>query len=756
MLDLWLAALVDCSLKGLVLCVVAAVAAVALRRSSAAARHLVWRLALAGLLVLPLLAALLPSWRVPLPGFKAAMPVRIEMAPRSPIPSAHSVSGTSERAAVAVPDLVTSNRAITEPGARNWTVSWQAAAFGIWLAGFLTVLGSLAVALLRVRGQRRLAQPILDDAWTCLLHQVHTDLGVRRPIRLVQGKPRSMPMTWGWRRPVVLVPAGAEAWPESRRRAVLLHELAHVARGDYAAQMAAEVVRALYWFNPLVWTVARRLRLESEQACDDKVLTAGAQAADYAGDLLDIARSFRAVRAAGLAMARPSQLASRLLAVLDASRNRGGVSRRLVLPAWLIAACVVIPLAALAPAAEPVTPAVTAPPLAASLAPPAKPAAPSVPSAPAAPSAPSAPAAPAAPTAKSTHRSILSINGDETYEWSKDGHRVRIRTEGKFQLTDDWTDIAHLDRGAEIRFEEENGRAERRLDVEPGDDGRPVYTWKVDGTKRAFDAEGRKWLQAMLLDFVRGSGFAAKERTASILKRQGPDGVLTEISQIPGDYVKRLYFSQLFASHGLGPDVIVRALRQAGREVKSDYDLAETLVAAARSQALDDAAVQAYSEASRSIHSDYDQRRALSELVDKARLSPASLAALLRAAQGIGSNYDRAELLVKVAHKDALGDPGVQRAYAEAADGISSAYDRRRALSVAVERGDLSPEALLTVLHSARGINSAYDRATLLVEVAHRYSLSGPARDAYLEASRSINSEYDRKRAEEALSHSGR
>src|SRR6185369_16627755 len=79
------------------------------------------------------------------------------------------------------------------------------------------------------------------------------------------------------------------------------------------------------------------------------------RASDYAGDLLDIARSLRAVRAAapaGLAMARPSQLAGRLLAVLDAHRDRRGIPRRLALPAWLAAACVVLPLAAVAPAAE--------------------------------------------------------------------------------------------------------------------------------------------------------------------------------------------------------------------------------------------------------------------------------------------------------------------------------------------------------------------------------------------------------------------
>ena len=68
MLDLWLAALLDFSLKGLALCLAAGAASLLLRRASAAARHLVWRLAVAGLLALPLLAALRTEWRLPLPG----------------------------------------------------------------------------------------------------------------------------------------------------------------------------------------------------------------------------------------------------------------------------------------------------------------------------------------------------------------------------------------------------------------------------------------------------------------------------------------------------------------------------------------------------------------------------------------------------------------------------------------------------------------------------------------------------------------
>src|SRR3982751_345316 len=390
MLDLWLAALLAPSLKGIALCLAAGAMALLLRRASAAVRHLVWRLTFAGLLALPLLAARLPEWRLPVP--------RAIQAPASLLASVNAVSAN--------PDLEpafqtepSSAREGTSPSPtipevtaepRRWNLSWQAAAFGIWLAGALAVLGSLGIALLRVRWQGRRARPVTDESLTVLLAQVRAALSIRRPVVLVAGGDRTMPMTWGWRHPVVLLPAGSEAWPESRRRAVLLHELAHIARGDFPTQLAAEMVRALYWLNPLVWMAARRLRMESEHACDDQVLTAGARASDYAGDLLDIARSLRAVRAAapaGLAMARPSQLAGRLLAVLDAHRDRRGIPRRLAVPSWLAAACVVLPLAAIAPPQPPTPP---------------------------------------APSGHPTSVSFSDHNGSVDVRWSQNGHRLRI------------------------------------------------------------------------------------------------------------------------------------------------------------------------------------------------------------------------------------------------------------------------------------------------------------------------------------------
>jgi beta-lactamase regulating signal transducer with metallopeptidase domain len=74
---------------------------------------------------------------------------------------------------------------------------------------------------------------------------------------------------------------------------VLGHELAHIRRSDWLVQLLAEVLRSVYWFNPVVWIACRRLRLESEQACDDAVLEMGVEGGAYATELIDLARAFK-------------------------------------------------------------------------------------------------------------------------------------------------------------------------------------------------------------------------------------------------------------------------------------------------------------------------------------------------------------------------------------------------------------------------------------------------------------------------------
>lgn len=134
-----------------------------------------------------------------------------------------------------------------------------------------------------------------------------------------------MIVTWGLWKPRVLLPAGAAGWNRDRLEVVFAHELAHVRRNDWAVQLAASLLRCVYWFNPLVWIASRALRRESERACDDLVLKTGVAGAKYATHLVAVARDAVSCRRHGstaAAIAHPSTLEERVRAMLNARLNR--------------------------------------------------------------------------------------------------------------------------------------------------------------------------------------------------------------------------------------------------------------------------------------------------------------------------------------------------------------------------------------------------------------------------------------------------
>ncbi|MEY2429349.1 MAG: bla regulator protein blaR1 [Verrucomicrobiota bacterium] len=322
------AVFLDVLLKSFVILIVAGGVCLCWLRGAASARHLVWFLAVAGVLCLPGLSRLLPAWQRPLwaVGTHAEseneLTLTLEFAPAKATTISQRPTPAPSPAGV-IPAPGTAQAAGGQRLATHFRAGWAAFLLTVWLGGAVIILLSVVVGRLRLRTLRRAAQPPSNAEWLALLRRLCEELRVERLVTLLQTADDVMPATWGWWRPVILLPAEADAWSPERRRVVLLHELAHVKRWDCLTQTIARLACAVYWFNPLVWVAARRMCIERERACDDLVLNDGCKASDYAAHLVEIARTFRRVpQVAAIAMARSSNLEGRIAAIVDGSRNR--------------------------------------------------------------------------------------------------------------------------------------------------------------------------------------------------------------------------------------------------------------------------------------------------------------------------------------------------------------------------------------------------------------------------------------------------
>ncbi|HEX8625929.1 MAG TPA: M56 family metallopeptidase [Allosphingosinicella sp.] len=279
-------------------------AAAALRKigASAAARHIAWLTCIGGLLALPILWWLVPAVGLPiLPAEAASAAGEWSPAMASPPPDA---------AGPVSPDL---------PFQPGW---------GILLAmGY--AIGASTLLLRLVVGRRTLKRlwsdsgAVQDPAWEKSLSRLSAGMGLTRRVELRISRGPAVPMTWGTFSPKLLLPAEASEWSPERRRLVLLHELAHVARRDSFSRSLASLACAFYWFHPGAWFAARQLRMEQEHAADDRVLTAGGSAQAYALNLLHLARgaAARPKFDQAAAMAGMYQLERRLVSITGPARR---------------------------------------------------------------------------------------------------------------------------------------------------------------------------------------------------------------------------------------------------------------------------------------------------------------------------------------------------------------------------------------------------------------------------------------------------
>jgi beta-lactamase regulating signal transducer with metallopeptidase domain len=189
---------------------------------------------------------------------------------------------------IGAPDGRSPARETHAAGAR-FSIDWMRLLVLVWLAGSVA---TLVVSAIRIRRFQRLlrgaqpAEPELQE-W---VHDLSLDLGLGRPPTIWWVEGRLSPFVWALDlRPRVIIPIKLWKSLDDRQRTTLIvHELAHLRRGDHYVRIFELIVTALYWWHPVLWWVRQALRDAEEQCCDAWVVWAFPEAAkSYAEALLE-------------------------------------------------------------------------------------------------------------------------------------------------------------------------------------------------------------------------------------------------------------------------------------------------------------------------------------------------------------------------------------------------------------------------------------------------------------------------------------
>ncbi|MBL8891242.1 MAG: DUF1549 domain-containing protein [Planctomycetaceae bacterium] len=386
--------LLDAATKGTFVLILSGLGCWLLRRDSAATRHCILTVAIAMLLLIPVLSYSLPQWRILPTWAMASSFVAIESLSPSEVvaPSrensflppdatrqAHEAEPSAAVAGALSDSLPNSSLpALGGPPPRNspqtrslpsdvqeftksvdrvdddFSMGWWSFLPSVWLIGVMLLATRLLVSAI----QLRLSEFRCSDGSEILrpeLTRAMQKIGLKRGFRVWLDPKDSVPIVWGLLVPRLRLPAAALHWSKEQLHSVLLHELAHLRRFDLFELLLTQLACALHWYNPLVWLAGRKLHTERERACDDLVLSCGVKASSYAQHLLHVSASSAAGKwsqVCGLAMARQSSLEGRLRAVLSDNHQRRRASVHFFVASIGLGVCLTIPIAMLGAATE--------------------------------------------------------------------------------------------------------------------------------------------------------------------------------------------------------------------------------------------------------------------------------------------------------------------------------------------------------------------------------------------------------------------
>lgn len=318
-----LAFAVACALRAAALLTVAWVITAVMRDQSAAKRHAVWLVAIVCALLVPFASATIPRVTIASVATRESSLARFVVAE----PKSSTVPFSAKQMDVPSPALELG--AVAQRRAPATGSGFPIAVLLTWFAGVAVVAIRSVSGIVGVRRLIARAQPISARRVSLFIDRLTGPKWSRR-IRLVESTEATTPFSSCVGAHTIVLPVSHAAWSDRELQLVLAHETGHITRYDCVTHFAGTLLTAFHWFNPVAWRAVRALHAEAEQACDDRALRVAVEPVAYAELLFTFAQSSgRTSMVGALPMADSgAELAARLTAIVDATRQRDVCSAR--------------------------------------------------------------------------------------------------------------------------------------------------------------------------------------------------------------------------------------------------------------------------------------------------------------------------------------------------------------------------------------------------------------------------------------------
>lgn len=324
-----------------------------LRSASAHWRYLLWLLVIAKCLTPPIFSLPLPIWRAN-PTAATTASAEKQIAPGYPHDPVESNEIRHQSTALAAQNHKTGDKqsSVAAPVTNHPTESHsiRARLAAGWFVGFAACFALVARRMWQTQRQLHQTRTPADAATRELLADISRQFGLTKTPSAYTTDAADQPFVWGWLSGSIYLPAQFDRIGDaSQRRAILTHELAHVARCDAATNLIQLVVQAAFYFHPLVWWANRELRREREKCCDEFVLsTSSASPRQYCEAIVAVLARAAQTRRPAPVLAVGGQVDAveeRLAAILTPNRRFLRRPSRLAKAAALAVACGILPTA---------------------------------------------------------------------------------------------------------------------------------------------------------------------------------------------------------------------------------------------------------------------------------------------------------------------------------------------------------------------------------------------------------------------------